>query len=57
MTRPTQPSGNADSGKEKSAASWSPYAAGFGLGVTLLLSYWFLGAGLGASGAFARLTA
>ena len=37
--------------------TWSPYAAGFGLGVTLLLSYWFLGAGLGASGGMARVSA
>ena len=34
---------------------WSPYAAGFGLGLVLLLSYVLLGTGLGASGAFARL--
>lgn len=37
--------------------TWSPYAAGFGLGVTLLLSYWLLGAGLGASGGLARVAA
>ncbi len=36
---------------------WSPYAAGFGLGVTLLLSFWLLGAGLGASGGLARMAA
>ncbi|HEB83868.1 MAG TPA: hypothetical protein ENI92_02580 [Bacteroidetes bacterium] len=33
---------------------WSPYAAGLGLGLTLLLAYLLLGSGLGASGAFAR---
>ena len=37
--------------------SWSPYFAGFGLGVTLLLAYWFLGTGLGASGGLARFSA
>jgi uncharacterized membrane protein YedE/YeeE len=41
----------------RSAAYWSPYAAGFGIGITLLLAYWFLGTGLGASGALARLSA
>lgn len=44
-------------GKEKVVGAWSPYAAGFGLGVTLLLSFWFLGTGLGASGAMARVAA
>jgi uncharacterized membrane protein YedE/YeeE len=36
---------------------WSPYAAGFGIGITLLLAYWFLGTGLGASGGIARIAA
>ncbi len=36
---------------------WSPYVAGFGLGLTLLASFWLLGAGLGASSAVARLAA
>jgi len=36
---------------------WSPYVAGFGLGVTLLLAFWTLGTGLGASGGIARLAA
>jgi uncharacterized membrane protein YedE/YeeE len=35
----------------------SPYLAGFGLGLTLLASFWFLGAGLGASGGLTRVTA
>lgn len=35
----------------------SPYLAGFGLGLTLLASFWFLGAGLGASGGLARISA
>jgi uncharacterized membrane protein YedE/YeeE len=38
-------------------AYWSPYAAGFGLGITLLLAYWYLGTGLGASGGIARFAA
>ncbi len=33
---------------------WSPYMAGLGLGIVLLLSYLIAGQGLGASGAFAR---
>lgn len=36
---------------------WNPYVAGFGLGLTLLLSFVLLGTGLGASGANARLAA
>jgi uncharacterized membrane protein YedE/YeeE len=36
---------------------WSPYLAGFGLGLTLLASFWFLGTGLGASGGLARCAA
>jgi uncharacterized membrane protein YedE/YeeE len=38
----------------KPQAYWSPYLAGLGLGLVLLLSYVVLGTGLGASGAFAR---
>ncbi|MFZ7113066.1 MAG: YeeE/YedE thiosulfate transporter family protein [Desulfatiglandales bacterium] len=37
--------------------TWSPYFAGVGLGITLLLAYWFLGTGLGASGGVARFAA
>lgn len=33
---------------------WSPYVAGIGLGIVLLLSLLLMGQGLGASGAFAR---
>ena len=45
-----------DSGRED-AAYWSPYVAGLGLGITLLLTYYVMGHGLGASGAFTQLTA
>ncbi len=33
---------------------WSPYAAGLGLGLALLLTYMIAGQGLGSSGAWAR---
>lgn len=36
---------------------WNPYAAGVGLGLTLLLSYVVLGTGLGASGGITRIAA
>ena len=36
---------------------WNPYLAGFGLGLTLLLAFVTLGAGLGASGTIARVGA
>ncbi len=36
---------------------WSPYIAGVGLGLTLLLTYYVMGHGLGASGSFTQLTA
>lgn len=36
---------------------WNPYVAGVGLGLTLLLSFVTLGAGLGASGAISRVAA
>ncbi len=36
---------------------WPPYAAGFGLGVTLLLTYVVMGQGLGASGGMTRWVA
>lgn len=34
---------------------WSPYVAGFGLGLVLLVSFLVLGTGLGASGGFGRI--
>lgn len=36
---------------------WSPYLAGAAIGLTLLLTYYVMGHGLGASGAFTQLTA
>lgn len=33
---------------------WPPYVAGFGLGITLLLTFVLMGQGLGASGGFTR---
>src|SRR5579859_5304398 len=36
---------------------WNPYAAGVALGLVLALTYYLMGAGLGASGAFARFVA
>lgn len=36
---------------------WSPYAAGFGLGLVLLAAFVVAGQGLGASGALTRFTA
>ena len=51
---PETPSGSL---KEIHLPASSPYYAGFGLGVTLLLAYWFLGTGLGASGGLARFSA
>jgi hypothetical protein len=38
-------------------AYWPPYVAGFGLGLTLLLTFLVMGQGLGASGGFTRLVA
>jgi len=51
MTAPIQPR---SSGAQR---YWNPYVAGFGLGLTLLLSFVALGVGLGASGASARVAA
>lgn len=36
---------------------WSPYAAGVGIGLTLVATYYVMGHGLGASGAFAQAAA
>ncbi len=41
----------------RSREYWPPYAAGVGLGLTLLLSFILMGEGLGASSAFVRWTA
>lgn len=49
-------SGTSNSGRE-GLPYWSPYLAGFGLGLTLLFAFWVLGTGLGASGGLARLGA
>lgn len=38
-------------------AYWSPYVAGLGIGLTLLLTFYIMGHGLGASGAYTQLTA
>jgi len=35
---------------------WNPYLAGFGVGLSLLAAFVFMGRGLGASGAFAAVT-
>jgi hypothetical protein len=51
----TDQQNNAFSSNPKSY--WSPYLAGFGLGLTLLASFWLLGTGLGASGGLARCAA
>lgn len=40
---------------DKAKPYWSPYLAGFGLGLVLLASILILGTGLGASGGFGRL--
>lgn len=36
---------------------WSPYLAGSAIGLTLVLTYYVMGHGLGASGAFTQFTA
>jgi len=43
-------------GAEAGLPPWSPYAAGFGLGLVLLLAFCVLGTGPDASGALARAT-
>lgn len=47
----------APTGPAQPAPFWNPYLAGVGLGLTLLLAFVTLGAGLGASGAIARTSA
>jgi NhaP-type Na+/H+ or K+/H+ antiporter len=36
---------------------WNPYVAGIALGLVLLLTFYLMGTGLGASGAVARTSA
>lgn len=36
---------------------WSPYLAGLAIGMVLILTYYVMGYGLGASGAFTRISA
>lgn len=36
---------------------WNPYVAGVGLGLVLVLTFYLMGNGLGASGAFTRIVA
>ncbi len=51
MNEPLQPT------SPRAQRYWNPYVAGFGLGLTLLISFVALGVGLGASGSGARLAA
>lgn len=48
-------------GKENQPAEkdryWSPYIAGLGIGLTLILTYYVMGHGLGASGAYTQIAA
>ncbi len=57
MTRQDEVLGDAAPPAPGPRPYWNPYLAGVGLGLTLLLSYVVLGAGLGASGAIARTAA
>lgn len=43
--------------REVRGPTWSPYFAGFGLGITLLIAYWFLGTGPDVSGGVVRFAA
>lgn len=38
-------------------AYWSPYVAGLAIGLTLILTYYIMGHGVGASGAYTQLAA
>jgi uncharacterized membrane protein YedE/YeeE len=53
----TKPDTQPEQGGASPLPYWSPYAAGFGLGITLLLAFRILGTGLGASGGMARVAA
>lgn len=41
----------------KQPAYWSPYLAGLAIGLTLILTYYVMGHGVGASGAYTQLAA
>ena len=56
-TQDTTERAQADLCERSQQPYWSPYAAGLGLGLTLLLAYWVLGTGLGASAGLARVGA
>lgn len=42
---------------EQERPFWNPYVAGVGLGLVLVLTFYLMGNGLGASGAFTRIVA
>jgi hypothetical protein len=46
-----------DPAKIEGRGYWSPYQAGLAIGLTLILTYYVMGHGLGASGAFTQFTA
>ncbi|MBI1994333.1 MAG: hypothetical protein HYS67_07990 [Deltaproteobacteria bacterium] len=41
----------------KQPSYWSPYLAGLAIGLTLILTYYVMGHGVGASGAYTQLAA
>ena len=41
----------------KQPAYWSPYLAGLAIGLTLILTYYVMGHGVGASGAYTQIAA
>lgn len=43
--------------KNNDHAYWSPYLAGLAIGLVLILTYYVMGFGLGASGAFTQISA
>ena len=57
QTTPAQTKGNMLMRALRDPDYWPPYAAGFGLGLTLLAAFVVMGQGLGASSAFTRLVA
>ncbi|MGD8278921.1 MAG: YeeE/YedE thiosulfate transporter family protein [Gemmatimonadota bacterium] len=52
-----RPSADARDGRTRAQPWSSPYLAGVGVGLVLLLAYVIVGRGLGASGAFSKLVA